>query len=149
THSDSSNERDWRREWPGQVFLSHKQSNSAGVGILFSRAFSPQSVELHHVMPGHALMVKALYEKEPMGHGGLLSAPYWIKARGSSREGPQDCSGCRDSTLWALMECTLGQTYRSQSRFDSWSGVEIAVQRIVGPTAESLESLSTMGVHGL
>ncbi|KAI3373352.1 hypothetical protein L3Q82_006652 [Scortum barcoo] len=63
THSDSSNERDWRREWPGQVFLSHKQSNSAGVGILFSRAFSPQSVELHHVLPGHALMVKALYEK--------------------------------------------------------------------------------------
>ncbi|KAI3364783.1 hypothetical protein L3Q82_000911 [Scortum barcoo] len=63
THSDSSNEMDWRREWPGQVFLSHKQSNSAGVGILFSRAFSPQSVELHHVLPGHALMVKALYEK--------------------------------------------------------------------------------------
>ncbi|KAI3351107.1 hypothetical protein L3Q82_005671 [Scortum barcoo] len=28
------------------------------------RAFGPQSVELHHVMPGHALMVKALYEKE-------------------------------------------------------------------------------------
>ncbi|KAI3376772.1 hypothetical protein L3Q82_000368 [Scortum barcoo] len=58
---DSSNERDWRREWPGQVFLSHKQSNNAGVGILFSRAFSPQSVELHHVLPGHALMVKALF----------------------------------------------------------------------------------------
>ncbi|KAI3355002.1 hypothetical protein L3Q82_004803 [Scortum barcoo] len=45
THSDSNNERDWRREWPGQVFLSHKQSSSAGVGILFSRAFSPQSLE--------------------------------------------------------------------------------------------------------
>ena len=63
THSDSRNEADCRREWPGQVFLSHKQSNSAGVGILFSRAFSPQSVELQHIMPGHALMVKALYEK--------------------------------------------------------------------------------------
>lgn len=62
THSDSGNEGDWRREWPGQVFLSHKQSNSAGVGILFSRAFSPQSVELNHIMPGYALMVKALYE---------------------------------------------------------------------------------------
>ncbi|KAI3375227.1 hypothetical protein L3Q82_021729 [Scortum barcoo] len=59
THSDSNNERDWRREWPGQVFLSHKQSNSAG-------AFSPQSVKLHHVMPGHALMVKGLYEKKPL-----------------------------------------------------------------------------------
>lgn len=57
THSDSKNEGDWRREWPGQVFLSHKQSNSAGVGILFSKAFSPQSVELHHVMAGHVLMV--------------------------------------------------------------------------------------------
>ena len=28
THSDSKNEGDWRREWPGQVFLSHIQSNS-------------------------------------------------------------------------------------------------------------------------
>ncbi len=63
THSDTKNEGDWRREWPGQVFLSHKKSNSAGVGILFSRAFSPQSVEIHHIMAGHALMVKALYEE--------------------------------------------------------------------------------------
>lgn len=66
THSDSKNEGDWRREWPGQVFLSHKQSNSAGVGILFSKAFSPQSVELHHVMAGHVLMVKAFYENVKM-----------------------------------------------------------------------------------
>lgn len=43
-----------------QVFL--RQSNSAGVGILFSRTFSPHSVELHHVMNGHVLMVKAIYE---------------------------------------------------------------------------------------
>ncbi|KAI3369590.1 hypothetical protein L3Q82_024474, partial [Scortum barcoo] len=74
THSDSSNERDWRREWPGQVFLSHKQSNSAGVGILFSRAFSPQSVELHHVLPGHALMVKALYEKGALVRSRFMNA---------------------------------------------------------------------------
>ncbi len=62
THSDSKNEGDWRREWPGQVFLSHKLSNSAGVGILFSRTFIPQSVEFHDVMAGHVLMVEALYE---------------------------------------------------------------------------------------
>lgn len=57
---------DLRREWPRQVFLSHKQSNSAGVGILFSIAFSPQSVELHHVMAGHVFMVKALHENVKM-----------------------------------------------------------------------------------
>lgn len=47
---------------------SQKWSNSAGVGILFSRAFSPQPVELHHIMAGHVLMVKAIHEnvKSPM-----------------------------------------------------------------------------------
>ncbi|TWW59346.1 Transposon TX1 uncharacterized 149 kDa protein ORF 2 [Takifugu flavidus] len=62
THSNGNNEGDWRREWPGQVFLSHKLSNSAGVGILFSPHFKPQSAELHHIMDGHVLMVKAVYE---------------------------------------------------------------------------------------
>ena len=56
----------WRREWPGQVFLSHKQSNCAEVGILFSKAFSPHSVELHHVMAGYVLMVKAFYKNVKM-----------------------------------------------------------------------------------
>lgn len=62
THSDDRNEGDWRREWPGRVCLSHKLSNSAGVGVLFSRSFIPQSVELHHIIAGRLLMVKALYE---------------------------------------------------------------------------------------
>ena len=53
---------DWKREWPGEVFLSHKQYNSAGVGILFSRAFSPRSVEVMDIMSGHILRVNALYE---------------------------------------------------------------------------------------
>ena len=52
THSDSVNEWDWKREWPGEVFLSHKWSNSAGVGIPFSRAFSPHPVEVLDIMSG-------------------------------------------------------------------------------------------------
>ena len=66
THSDSVNEEDWKREWPGEVFLSHKRSNSAGVGILFSRAFSPRSVEVQDIMSGHILRVNALYENVKM-----------------------------------------------------------------------------------
>ncbi|TWW53054.1 hypothetical protein D4764_0014920 [Takifugu flavidus] len=63
THSNGNIEGDWRREWSGQVFHSHKLSNSAGVGILFSLHFKPRSVELHHSMDGHVLMEKAVYEK--------------------------------------------------------------------------------------
>lgn len=46
THSDNRNERDWRREWPGQVFLSHRLSSS-GVGIVFSRRFCPGKQKSH------------------------------------------------------------------------------------------------------
>ncbi|KAI3356821.1 hypothetical protein L3Q82_003336 [Scortum barcoo] len=64
THSDSSNERDWRRRVARAGSSSVTNSPTAlGWESFFSRAFSPQSVELHHVLPGHALMVKALYEK--------------------------------------------------------------------------------------
>ena len=63
THSDCVNEGDWKREWPGEVFLSHKRSNSAGVGILFYRAFALCSVEVLDIMSGHILRVNALDEK--------------------------------------------------------------------------------------
>ena len=33
--SDVFNETDWRREFDGQVFLSHFKSTSAGVALLF------------------------------------------------------------------------------------------------------------------
>ena len=39
THSDIENENDWKKEWPGEVILSHNVSNSGGVGVLFSRSF--------------------------------------------------------------------------------------------------------------
>lgn len=38
------------------------RSNSAGVGILFSRAFSPHPVEVLDIMAGHILRVNAPYE---------------------------------------------------------------------------------------
>lgn len=66
THSERSSEGDWRKEWPGLFFLSHKLSTSAGVGILFSRTFSPQTVELHDSKAGHAIMVKALLETQKL-----------------------------------------------------------------------------------
>ena len=33
------NERDWKKEWSGDVFLSHRSFNSGGVGIMFSNNF--------------------------------------------------------------------------------------------------------------
>lgn len=35
THSDTSNEVDWKKEWDGIAILSHKTKMSAGVGIFF------------------------------------------------------------------------------------------------------------------
>lgn len=62
THNDGNSEGNWTGKWPDQVFLSHKLFNSAGVGILSSPQFKPQSAELHHIMDGHILMAKAVYE---------------------------------------------------------------------------------------
>lgn len=62
THSDRNTEAAWRKEWPGQLFLSHKLSTSAGVAVLFSRTFNPQNVEVRHIIDGHALVVKTLFE---------------------------------------------------------------------------------------
>lgn len=62
THSTADNEVDWKREWEGDVFLSHKTSNSCGVGILFSKSFNPQSVECEEVIKGRLLKIRAIYE---------------------------------------------------------------------------------------
>ena len=62
THSDSASEGDWKRAWPGEVLLSHKRCNNAGVGIVFSRAFPPRSVDVLDITSGHILRVNALYE---------------------------------------------------------------------------------------
>ena len=43
THSDVFNETDWRREFEGQVILSHFNNMSAGVALLFSRDVVPLS----------------------------------------------------------------------------------------------------------
>lgn len=60
THSDS-NEVAWRKKWPGQIFLSHKLSTRAGVGIHLSTTFNPQDFEVCHIMDGQTLMVKPLF----------------------------------------------------------------------------------------
>ena len=62
THSDAANENDWKKEWPGEVILSHRLSNSGGVGVLFSKGFSPYSVEVEEVVCGYILKVKVQYE---------------------------------------------------------------------------------------
>ncbi|TWW77432.1 Transposon TX1 uncharacterized 149 kDa protein ORF 2 [Takifugu flavidus] len=49
THSDCGIEADWEKEWEGQVLLSHNTTLSGGVGLLFSRGFTPSSLEVEHV----------------------------------------------------------------------------------------------------
>ena len=66
THSNSENEHDWRKEWPGEVILSHKTSKSGGVAVLFSNSFTPFSFEVEEIMSGHISKVKVQYEQVKM-----------------------------------------------------------------------------------
>lgn len=62
THGDLTNEADWRREWEGRVILSHHTTLSAGVGFLFSKAFTPTALEVEHIVNGRCLLVKGRFD---------------------------------------------------------------------------------------
>lgn len=66
THSTAEIETEWKREWGGEVFLSHKSSNSGGVGILFSRDFLPVSCAAEEIIEGRLLKIRAQFEKVKM-----------------------------------------------------------------------------------
>jgi len=66
THSDQRNEVDWKREWGGQLFLSHKSSISGGVAILFSKNMTPVSYESIEIEKGRFLKVIVKFEKTVM-----------------------------------------------------------------------------------
>ena len=66
THSDKTNEVDWRREWNGQIFFSHKSSVSGGVAILFSKDSLPLSCHVQDIVEGRLLMIKAVFESHTM-----------------------------------------------------------------------------------
>jgi exonuclease III len=59
--SDSTNEADWRREWEGEVILSHNTSLSGGVGFLLSKSFTPVSLEVEHFIEGRSLLMRARF----------------------------------------------------------------------------------------
>jgi len=63
THSDLKNETDWRREWDGQIVLSHKSSISGGVAVLFSKHFLPLSCEVEEIISGRFVKIKVKFEK--------------------------------------------------------------------------------------
>lgn len=48
-HSHEHTEHDWDKEWEGHVVLSHNSIASRGEGPLFSRSFTPTSLEMEHV----------------------------------------------------------------------------------------------------
>lgn len=62
THSDQRNEVDWKREWGGQLFLSHKSSVSGGVAILSSKNMTPISYEFAEIEKGCFLKVIVKFE---------------------------------------------------------------------------------------
>lgn len=62
TNSDVVYESEWKKQWPGEVILSHEASNSGGVGVLFSKGFRLCSFEVEEIMSGHILKIKVQYE---------------------------------------------------------------------------------------
>lgn len=63
THSDCANEIEWKKEWEGEIILSHKSTVSGGVAVLFQKNFLPISYEVENVVDGHLMIVKAQFEK--------------------------------------------------------------------------------------
>ena len=63
THSDVSNETDWRREWEGEALFSHMSSTRGGVAVLFAKHFLPITYEVQHVIDGRFMIIKAQYER--------------------------------------------------------------------------------------
>lgn len=62
THSDLQNATDWCKEWDGLTFLSHYTSSSAGVAVMFSRTFVPQSHSVQEIIRGRLLKIRATFE---------------------------------------------------------------------------------------
>lgn len=64
THSDIQNEVNWAMEWDGLSVLSHNNSLSAGVAILFSKKFTPFSYEVDEIIKGRILKIRAVVENQ-------------------------------------------------------------------------------------
>lgn len=66
SHSDNLNEINWKKDWDGQIFMSHLAYNSGGVAVLFSKTVSPLSVETEEIVKGRFLKVKVKFEHATM-----------------------------------------------------------------------------------
>ncbi|KAJ3594475.1 hypothetical protein NHX12_032779, partial [Muraenolepis orangiensis] len=69
THSDGFNETDWKKEWEGEVILSHNTSRSGGVGFPLSKSFKPVSLEVEQFINGRLLLMLL---REPLIHNARL-----------------------------------------------------------------------------
>ncbi|MGL5904155.1 MAG: endonuclease/exonuclease/phosphatase family protein, partial [Cetobacterium sp.] len=64
THSDVQNAANWAMEWDGLSFLSHNNSLSAGVAVLFSKKFTPVSYEVDEIIKGRILKIRVVVENQ-------------------------------------------------------------------------------------
>ncbi len=66
THSDVKNAADWMQEWNGISVLSHNTTLSGGVGILFTKSFSPVSYQVDEIVKGRLLKIRAILKNMPL-----------------------------------------------------------------------------------
>lgn len=62
THSDVSNDPDWRADWKGKCVLSHGSNNSAGVAVLFEPGLEVDILKTEEIIKGRILKVTAKIE---------------------------------------------------------------------------------------
>ncbi len=58
THSTSTNEKKWKKEWGGQIIFSHGTSNSRGVATLFPTNLDFIILEQYNDENGRFLLLK-------------------------------------------------------------------------------------------
>ncbi len=51
------------QEWDGISVLSHNTTLSGGVGILFTKSFSPVSYQVDEIVKGRLLKIRTIFEK--------------------------------------------------------------------------------------
>ncbi len=58
THTTSSTEHAWRREWEGDIIFNHGSSNSTGVTILFKRNSNIKICNYRNIVQGRVTLVE-------------------------------------------------------------------------------------------
>nr|BAC82603.1 pol-like protein [Takifugu rubripes] len=118
THSNRNNEADWEKEWEGQALLSHNTTLSGGVGLLFSRGFTPSSLEVEHVVRGRCLMVKARLQNHSLVFINIYAPTNGTEKELSRKKVGTVLNGCGDDLLFLVGDFNCTESFLDRDHAD-------------------------------